>query len=111
MQRLLAEYCSNASIHGVRYFTEQKRHWTERCWWIISICLSIWFCGSLIENVWIEWCDNPVKMTMTEKPLPISSIPFPTVTICPETKTYKSKLDLTHLNEMPKKMWNLSEVQ
>lgn len=111
MQKTLKEYCSNASVHGVQYFTERRRHWTERCWWTIAIGLSIWFCGSLIENVWLKWCSDPVKMTMMEKPSPISSIPFPTVTICPETKTYKSKLDLTHLNEMPKEMWNLSEAE
>lgn len=78
---------------------------------MIAIALSVWFCGSLIENVWVKWCNDPVKMTMAEKPSPISLIPFPTVTICPETKTYKSKLDLTHLNEMSKDMWNLTAAE
>lgn len=27
---LIVEFCSNSSIHGVRYFSERRRHWTER---------------------------------------------------------------------------------
>lgn len=34
-------------------------------------------------------------MCFTEKPSPISKIPFPTVTICPETKAHISKFNVT----------------
>lgn len=34
-------------------------------------------------------------MCLTENEAPISAIPFPTVTICPETKTYAKKLNIT----------------
>lgn len=27
---LIVEFCSNSSVHGVRYFTEKRRHWSER---------------------------------------------------------------------------------
>lgn len=27
---LFAEYCSNSTIHGVRYLGDRKRHWSER---------------------------------------------------------------------------------
>lgn len=29
-KKSFVEYCENCSIHGVRYFTERKRHWSER---------------------------------------------------------------------------------
>lgn len=35
-------------------------------------------------------------MCFTEKPAPISKIPFPTVTICPETKAHVTKFDVTN---------------
>lgn len=35
-------------------------------------------------------------MCFTEKPAPISRIPFPTVTICPETKAHVNKFDVTN---------------
>lgn len=111
MKKLFAEYCSYSSVHGVRYFVDEKRHWTERCWWIIAICFSIWFCGSSILSAWIKWHDNPILMAMNEKQIPISTIPFPTVTICPETKTHRAKLDLEYLYEVPKDMWNSTEAE
>lgn len=110
MQKIFTEYLSYSSIHGVRYFAE-KRHWTEKCCWIISIGLSVWFCSTLIQNVWIKWRDTPVKMTMYEKQFTISAVPFPTVTICPETKVHRSKLDLERLYEVPKEMWNSTEAE
>lgn len=45
----------------------------------------------------MKWYEKPVIMILSEKEKPISMIPFPTVTICPQTKLYKNKLDLTNL--------------
>lgn len=28
--KVLSEFCDHSTIHGVRYFTELRRHWTER---------------------------------------------------------------------------------
>lgn len=163
MLKLIAEYCSISSIHGFRYLSERRyfypetktyrskldlthfrkkfrrRHWTERCWWAVAIGLSIWVCTALIQNIWIKWRDTPVQI-QNAKRLPISRIPFPTVTIpviitskissftpkiifhqyytqtmqvtiCPETKTHRSKLDLERLYDVPKELWNISDVE
>lgn len=56
--------------------------------------LSACICGLSIQDVWVKWGESPVTMSFTEKELSISAIPFPTVTICPETKTIKKKLDV-----------------
>lgn len=109
MQSLFSEFCSHASMHGLRYFGDRRRHWSERFWWAIAIGLAIWFCGISVENVWAKWRDMPIKMT--ENTVPISTIPFPTITICPETKTYKRKLNLADLNELPKEIWNVTIEQ
>lgn len=111
MLKFLIEYCSISSLHGVRYLSERNRHWTEKWWWIIAIGLAMWFCSILIQTVWVKWREDPIKVIMSEKPLPISTIPFPTIIICPETKTHRKKLNLEHLYEVPKEMWNSSDVE
>lgn len=106
MRNFVMEYCSKTTIHGVRYFSERNRHWTERCWWIIAIGASMWFCGFSIQNVWKKWGENPVSMSVFERQIPISRIPFPTVTICPEIKTKRMKFDLA-----PTAPLNLSPIE
>lgn len=104
------EFCSKTTIHGVRYFSERNRHWTERCWWIIAIGVSMYFCTFSIQKVWIKWRDNPVIMSVYESQIPISKIPFPTVTICPEIKTTHTKLDLTPFG-IPNYQLNFSPIE
>lgn len=48
----------------------------------------------------MKWHHNPVTIFLHDKEDSISNIPFPTVTICPETKTYKDKLDFVSLFEL-----------
>lgn len=48
----------------------------------------------------MKWHNNLVKIDIDGKEDSISNIPFPTVTICPETKTYKDKLDFVSLFEL-----------
>lgn len=67
----------------------------NRIWWIIAFGLSLFFCGFLIHNVWIKWDQSPVIVSFAEKSTPVWEIPFPAVTICPETKTYMDKLNFT----------------
>lgn len=62
---------------------------------MIAFGLSVLLCGSSIQNIWMKWRTYPVIMTLTERDSSIASIPFPMVTICPQTKTYQSKLDVT----------------
>lgn len=68
-----------------------------RWFWIIAFGLSLWLCTIMVNNVWNQWLENPVDMSFTHKERPISDIPFPTVTICPEIRTMKHKLDLNPL--------------
>ncbi|XP_075167589.1 pickpocket protein 28-like [Haematobia irritans] len=79
------EFCFNTSIHGFQYF-DQHRPWHEIVFWILVFVVSIFFCASMIFQVYVKWKETPVIVTISEKPTPIWSIPFPAVTICPETK-------------------------
>lgn len=111
MHEVFKEYCANSTIHGVQHIAERRRHWTERCWWIVAFALSLWFCGSSIQNIWLNWRDNPVTISLTEKDRPVSAIPFPTVTICPETKTYTRQLNVTAACQMLIADGNLSDTK
>ncbi|XP_037031858.1 pickpocket protein 28-like isoform X2 [Bradysia coprophila] len=94
---LFEEYCGSSTVHGVRYFTEKKRHWMERLWWILAFALALFYCGKLIQNVYIKWDQSPVIVSFAEKSTPVWEIPFPAVTICPETKANMSQLNFTHV--------------
>ena len=49
----------------------------------------------MIRSMWNDWNENNVKISFTNE-VPISEVPFPTVTICPEIKAKKHKIDLGH---------------
>ncbi|CAH1104796.1 unnamed protein product [Psylliodes chrysocephalus] len=99
------EYCQNTSIHGFKYLSDnQKRLHCERIWWIFSIFISLSLCITLIMQIYSKWENSPVIVSFATKETPIWQIPFPVVTICPETKSipkkfdYKKYLDLKEKN-------------
>lgn len=49
----------------------------------------------LIIKIWEKWQTSPVIVSFAEKSTPVWQIPFPAVTICPETKAMKKHLDFT----------------
>ena len=48
-------------------------------------------CGMLIERSWSKWNRSPVIVSFDNELSPIWKIPFPAITICPETK---AKMDI-----------------
>lgn len=51
-------------------------------------------------------------MSFTEKESPISSVPFPTVTICPETKASRDKLDVVGgYHNIKSQHMNLTDIE
>lgn len=48
----------------------------------------------MIGNVWSHWNESAVIMNYAEM-AQISTIPFPTIFVCPWMQTLKSKLDLS----------------
>uniref|UniRef100_A0A182Q221 Pickpocket n=1 Tax=Anopheles farauti TaxID=69004 RepID=A0A182Q221_9DIPT len=96
---LWVDYCMNSTIHGFKYLVGNKRTTIERIWWFIVCLLSLYGCGRLIHSVYTKWDQDPVVVTFAEKPAPVFSIPFPAVTICPETKVRKKDLDFSKAYE------------
>ncbi|XP_055325779.1 pickpocket protein 28-like isoform X2 [Sitodiplosis mosellana] len=103
IRAIFKDFCSNSSIHGVRYLTERRRHWSERLWWIVAFSLSVYFCVSSIHSILINWSENSVNMIMAEKNAMVSTIPFPTVTICVKPKIHLANLNMTKEEDFWKK--------
>ncbi|XP_055321187.1 pickpocket protein 28-like isoform X2 [Sitodiplosis mosellana] len=82
-----SEFCTHSSIHCISYFVDRKRHWIERVWWICAFLLLVCLCINSIFSVWWRWRENLVIISLSHKPMSIGEVPFPAMTICPETKT------------------------
>ncbi len=56
--------------------------------------------GSILvtKEVYNKWQKSPVIVSFAEKYTRVSEIPFPAVTICPETKARSSILNFTDLH-------------
>lgn len=53
---------------------------------MIAFATAASFSAILIKETWDKWQDTPVIVSFSEKSTPVWAIPFPAVTICPETK-------------------------
>ncbi|XP_063915462.1 pickpocket protein 28-like [Zophobas morio] len=90
------EYCTCTSIHGFRYFGE-KRTIFERVWWFIIFIICLSACTISIYAVYKKWERSPVIVSFATKGTPIYSIPFPSVTVCPESKSAQTIFNYTSL--------------
>ncbi|XP_039448302.1 pickpocket protein 28-like [Culex pipiens pallens] len=96
---LFREYCSHSSIHCINYIGSAQRSCWERLWWVAMLTLSIYGCARLIQNIYYRWEHKPVIVSFDEKPTSVLQIPFPAVTICPETKFRPECLNFSALSE------------
>lgn len=73
---------------------------SHRIWWIIAFSLSAIACAGFILKVMVKWNEAPIVITFAEKSTPVWEIPFPAVTICPETKADVVKLNFTNMYKL-----------
>ncbi|XP_013104771.1 pickpocket protein 28 isoform X1 [Stomoxys calcitrans] len=96
-QGLMAEYSKSTSIHGLRYIFEVHRPFYEKFFWVILMVISFYYAVSLMWDTYLKWLDSPVILGFDETLVPVSSIPFPTITICPEIKMERDRFDFTNV--------------
>lgn len=93
------EYSRNSTIHGLSYLTEKRRHWSERCFWLLTWTALVVACCCTIIASYHDWQSSPVVLiTVDEEPAHVFQSPFPAVTICPENRFYD--LDLIEMNRI-----------
>ncbi|XP_037296673.1 pickpocket protein 28 [Manduca sexta] len=96
----LQDFARNTTLHGLRYITEKGVSVVEKIFWLILFLLSVSICSYQIRNVWIKWGNTPVIVSINERLVPVSEVPFPSVTICPQSKI--SKFDYDYSKEKEK---------
>jgi acid-sensing ion channel, other len=68
--------------------------------WVIAFLISVTGCSMMIYKIYIKWQLSPVIVSFAEKSTPVWQIPFPAVTICPETKAKRNHISFTKMYEM-----------
>ncbi|XP_063915464.1 pickpocket protein 28-like [Zophobas morio] len=79
------EYTEISGIHGLRYLTE-KRTVFEKILWGLLLLISLAGCTLMIYQIVERYKNSPIVVSFATKDTPLFSIPFPAVTICPESK-------------------------
>ncbi|CAG9863464.1 unnamed protein product [Phyllotreta striolata] len=105
LRNYFREYCRNTSIHGFRYFGENRTYF-ERVWWFLVFGVTLAACVMSIREVYNKWLRSPVIVSFATKGTPIYTIPFPAVTICPTFKSVQAIY--SHTNIIKKLNHNVS---
>jgi acid-sensing ion channel, other len=111
----LVDYTDSSTVHGVKYIGEKKRTYGERFLWSAFLLIMLVGCKKLIFDVYLKWTENPVIVSFSNRPTSIWHIPFPAVTICPETKADSSLFNITEMYhrfaDNPNLLYELNESE
>ncbi|KAJ0172808.1 hypothetical protein K1T71_011947 [Dendrolimus kikuchii] len=89
----LDEFAQNSTLHGLRFIVDRTLNYIEKLFWMIVVIVSISLCGILIQNVWVKWQSSPIIITMDEKLVPVNTVNYPSLTICPQIKIKENSFD------------------
>ena len=60
----------------------------RRLWWIVAFAVSVYFCFKNLRKIY----DNPIVITATGELTSITTLPYPAITVCSETKLWPDYL-------------------
>ncbi|XP_048479069.1 uncharacterized protein LOC125488975 [Plutella xylostella] len=63
--------------------------------WLVTIAVSVACCSYLIRNVFAKWWDSPVIVAFNKEMVHVGSVPFPSITICPNWSILKEEYNYT----------------
>ena len=86
------QYFENTSLHGPKYITEYGRHFVEKIFWIIVVIAATFLGVYLTIRIVNKWNQTPILTSISTTNYPLNQIPFPAVTICPNTKGLRGKI-------------------
>lgn len=73
--------------------------------------VSLYFCITLISEAYRKWALEPVVVSFATTETPVWKIPFPAITICPQIKASKGKVNFTNLLLKSKNHQKLSSTE
>jgi acid-sensing ion channel, other len=77
----LEEFSNESTIHGVKFIGNSKATKITRCFWLISLILSIFVLSTNIWISYVKWNIQP-SIGIRVKSIPSYNMPFPAITIC-----------------------------
>lgn len=84
----------------------KRRHWSAKMLWSAVTIISFSYCFLMIHKTYDKWRSSPIIISCDEKMTPISEIPFPAVTICPEMRIGDVDIDIEEIDKKLKKLNN-----
>ncbi|KAF5300625.1 hypothetical protein FQA39_LY11086 [Lamprigera yunnana] len=92
-----AQYCGSTSIHGIQYLGERGRYLIERLVWVLNMIIVTTLCSILIAKMYNKWKTSPVLVSFATTESSIDTIPFPSITICPQLKSNPEIYNFTNV--------------
>ncbi|XP_046649836.1 pickpocket protein 28-like [Daphnia pulicaria] len=86
MKKLSKEFADNTSMHGLKFIAQDEATLAERILWIALFMVGLLFAVVFSWNLWENWKQSPVLITIQTANYPIKNYHFPTVTICSVNK-------------------------
>ncbi|TRY73988.1 hypothetical protein TCAL_05533 [Tigriopus californicus] len=77
----------------------------EKFWWFLIVITGFALASFLIYRAVVEWEDHPILTTVDSSSVPITSIQFPTITICPKRRVVYRQMQSSLLYNP----WNMIE--
>ncbi|KAF5300623.1 hypothetical protein FQA39_LY11084 [Lamprigera yunnana] len=99
-----SQYCGSTSIHGIQYLGERGRYLLERLVWLLIVTTVTTLSLVLIVKMYNKWKTSPVIVSFATTESSVATIPFPSITICPEVKSIPEIYNYT--NVFLKKMFH-----
>lgn len=93
VKRGFQNYCSNSTLHGLKYVGDQNLTLFERLFWLMSFFIAVGFALYFIYNLYKRYDQSPVIVSFNPKLVTITEIPFPAVTICNVNIALKSRAE------------------
>lgn len=82
-----------------------------RVFWLLISLVSLASCIYMIIILYNKYNENPVILSFATVETPLFQVPFPSVSICPETKSKKQIFDFYESREKIMRNEPLSEIE
>ncbi|XP_011269764.1 pickpocket protein 28 isoform X2 [Camponotus floridanus] len=79
---LTKQYCTNSTLHGLRYIGNSELSIIERLFWIISFITALGMATYYIYYLYQKWNGSPIIISLSPEPVSLNEFPFPSITIC-----------------------------
>ncbi|CAK9808428.1 Pickpocket protein 28 [Anthophora quadrimaculata] len=91
LRTTLKQYCTNSTLHGLRYVGDSSLSAVERVFWILSFSLAVLTASYYIWFLYQKWVSTPIIISLSPEPVSLNEFPFPSVTICNMNNVKKSE--------------------